>query len=79
MAADIETNAAPAGTDSGKVTYSGAIDSQTTVSYTHLDVYKRQPEMTDEIVTSISERYIELYEHITGEKFVKEDLSLIHI
>ena len=29
------------------------------------------PEMTDEIVTSISERYIELYEHITGEKFVE--------
>lgn len=27
------------------------------------------PEMTDEIVNSISERYIELYEHITGEKF----------
>ena len=27
------------------------------------------PEMTDEIVRSISERYIELYEHITGEKF----------
>jgi phosphoribosylaminoimidazole-succinocarboxamide synthase len=27
------------------------------------------PEMTDEIVQSISERYIELYEHITGEKF----------
>jgi len=27
------------------------------------------PEMTDEIVHSISERYIELYEHITGEKF----------
>ena len=35
------------------------------------------PEMTDEIVTSISERYIELYEHITGEKFVKEDISNI--
>ena len=35
------------------------------------------PEMTDEIVTSISERYIELYEHITGEKFVKEDSSNI--
>ena len=33
--------------------------------------------MTDEIVTSISERYIELYEHITGEKFVKEDTSNI--
>ena len=30
------------------------------------------PEMTDEIVTGISERYIELYEHITGEPFVKE-------
>ena len=29
------------------------------------------PEMTDEIVTSISERYIELYEHITGENLLK--------
>jgi phosphoribosylaminoimidazole-succinocarboxamide synthase len=29
------------------------------------------PEMTPEIVQSISERYIELYEKITGEKFVK--------
>ncbi len=28
------------------------------------------PEMTPEIVKSISDRYIELYEHITGEKFV---------
>lgn len=27
------------------------------------------PEMTDEIVNSISERYIELYEYITGERF----------
>ena len=35
------------------------------------------PEMTDEIVNSISERYIELYEHITGEKFIKEDTSNI--
>ena len=35
------------------------------------------PEMTDAIVTSISERYIELYEHITGEKFVKEDTGNI--
>lgn len=31
------------------------------------------PEMTDEIVTGISERYIELYEHITSETFVKEN------
>lgn len=31
------------------------------------------PEMTDAIVASISDRYIELYEHIVGEKFVKAD------
>ena len=31
------------------------------------------PEMTDEIVNSISGRYMELYEHITGESFAKED------
>lgn len=31
------------------------------------------PEMTDEIVESISERYIELYEHIIGEKFIYPD------
>ncbi len=30
------------------------------------------PEMTDEFVNSVSERYIELYEKITGEKFQKE-------
>ncbi|WP_300704429.1 phosphoribosylaminoimidazolesuccinocarboxamide synthase [Bacteroides sp.] len=35
------------------------------------------PEMTEEIVNSISERYIELFEHITGETFVKEDTSNI--
>jgi phosphoribosylaminoimidazole-succinocarboxamide synthase len=33
------------------------------------------PEMTDEIVNSISERYIELYENIVGEKFVKADIE----
>ena len=31
--------------------------------------------MTPAIVESISNRYIELYEHITGETFVKEDTS----
>ena len=36
------------------------------------------PEMTDEIVESISNRYIELYENITGEKFVKEECEDIH-
>ena len=35
------------------------------------------PEMTEEIVTSISERYIELFENITGEKFEKADVSNI--
>lgn len=35
------------------------------------------PEMTLEIVESISERYIELYEQITGEKFVKNPSSSI--
>lgn len=35
------------------------------------------PEMTPEIVESISERYIELYEHITGETFVKADTQNI--
>lgn len=31
------------------------------------------PEMTPEIITSISERYIELFEQITGEAFVKPE------
>ena len=31
------------------------------------------PEMTPEIVASITDRYIELYENITGEKFVKAE------
>ncbi len=31
------------------------------------------PEMTEEIVAGITERYIELYEQITGEKFVKAE------
>ncbi|ERI88711.1 Phosphoribosylaminoimidazole-succinocarboxamide synthase [Bacteroides pyogenes] len=35
------------------------------------------PEMTPAIVQSISERYIELFENITGEKFVKEDTGNI--
>lgn len=31
------------------------------------------PQMTPEFIESVSERYIELYEHITGQKFVKAD------
>ncbi len=33
------------------------------------------PEMTDAFVNQVSERYIELYEHIIGEPFVRADLS----
>ena len=29
------------------------------------------PEITDEYACSVSDRYIELYEHITGEAFAK--------
>ena len=33
------------------------------------------PEMSDTYITSVSERYIELYENITGETFIKADVS----
>lgn len=33
------------------------------------------PEMTDDFVNSVSERYIELFEKITGEQFRKQDIS----
>lgn len=33
------------------------------------------PEMTDSYVNEVSERYIELYEKITGEEFVRADIS----
>lgn len=35
------------------------------------------PEMSHDYITSVSERYIELYENITGEAFVKADVSSI--
>ncbi len=38
---------------------------------------QKVPEMTDEIVKSISERYIELYENITGEKFERANTDNI--
>lgn len=31
--------------------------------------------MTDEFVNSVTERYIELFEKITGQQFVKEEVS----
>lgn len=36
------------------------------------------PEMTDEYIETVSDRYIELYENIIGEKFEKADVSNIH-
>ncbi|KUF38245.1 phosphoribosylaminoimidazolesuccinocarboxamide synthase [Myroides marinus] len=36
------------------------------------------PEMTEEYINSVSERYIELYENIIGEPFVKADVSNIN-
>ena len=33
------------------------------------------PFMSDEFVASVSERYIELFEHITGEEFVKQEVD----
>ena len=35
------------------------------------------PEMTPEYIATVSERYIELFENILGEKFVKSDISNI--
>lgn len=35
------------------------------------------PEMSEAYIRTVSERYIELYENITGEKFVKADISNI--
>jgi phosphoribosylaminoimidazole-succinocarboxamide synthase len=36
------------------------------------------PEMSEEFVNSVSERYIELYENITGDRFEKSDASKIN-
>ncbi len=37
------------------------------------------PEMTPELIASISNRYIELYEHITGDKFIgNDDADILH-
>ena len=38
---------------------------------------QKVPEMTDQFVNEISERYIELYEKITGEQFIKTDIENI--
>ena len=38
---------------------------------------QKVPEMSDDFVNSVSERYIELYEGIAGEKFVRADASQV--
>jgi len=38
---------------------------------------QRIPVMTDDFVNQVSERYIELYEKITGERFIKSDTSQV--
>ncbi|HNX79745.1 MAG TPA: phosphoribosylaminoimidazolesuccinocarboxamide synthase, partial [Prolixibacteraceae bacterium] len=35
------------------------------------------PFMSDEFVTSVSDRYIELFENITGDPFLKSDISKV--
>ena len=40
---------------------------------------QQMPEMPDEFVSEVSERYIELYEKITGELFVKEEPGDVNI
>jgi phosphoribosylaminoimidazole-succinocarboxamide synthase len=37
------------------------------------------PEMSEEFVNSVSERYIELYENITGDRFEKSEASKINV
>ncbi len=39
---------------------------------------QKVPEMTDQFVNEISERYIELYEKITGDEFIKSDITDVH-
>ncbi|RMB57669.1 phosphoribosylaminoimidazolesuccinocarboxamide synthase [Dokdonia sinensis] len=39
---------------------------------------QKVPEMSDEYITTVSDRYIELYENITGEPFIKADVSNIN-
>ena len=36
------------------------------------------PEMSDAYIESVSQRYIELYENITGDRFIKADVANIH-
>ncbi len=39
---------------------------------------QEMPDMPEEFIQSVSDRYIELFEKITGEKFEKSDLTTVH-
>jgi len=39
---------------------------------------QQMPELPDEFISRVSERYIELFENITGGSFIREDISMIH-
>jgi phosphoribosylaminoimidazole-succinocarboxamide synthase len=39
---------------------------------------QKVPDMTDEFVNEVSERYIELYENITGEVFIRTDITNVN-
>jgi phosphoribosylaminoimidazole-succinocarboxamide synthase len=39
---------------------------------------QKMPELNDEFVTQVSDRYIELFEKITGESFERADLESVH-
>jgi phosphoribosylaminoimidazole-succinocarboxamide synthase len=36
---------------------------------------QKMPQLTDLFVSEVAERYIELYEKITGDKFIKADIT----
>ncbi|MHB1922884.1 MAG: phosphoribosylaminoimidazolesuccinocarboxamide synthase, partial [Chitinophagaceae bacterium] len=36
---------------------------------------QKVPEMSEGLINSISDRYIELFENITGEKFIKQQIN----
>ena len=40
---------------------------------------QKVPEMSEEFVQEISERYIELFENITGDKFIKADSENVNL
>ena len=54
------------------------VNTNTVTAYQPGSEGQKVPFMSDEYIETVSERYIELYENITGEKFIKADVSNIH-